>query len=176
MGAASLLVFAVVGCGYQPVYGRAGGMHLHVKLVRSLVVDAIASDEVAAGVREEFARAGCLEAGEGFPRAELEVLRSDAESEGIAARGGPVARATNVALVARAWVVASKGAPAAADTGDFRAEETVSLDVVGTAPDPRAAAFHDADALRSAARRLGRKLALKLLGAPPATEEDVDPR
>jgi hypothetical protein len=61
--------------------------------VRSLVADAVASDEVVSGVREELAREGALEAGEGYPRVEIEVLRADESSAGIAA--SPVSPATN---------------------------------------------------------------------------------
>jgi hypothetical protein len=37
--------------------------------------------------------------------------------------------------------------------------------------DARAAAFHDADAIRAAARRLGMKLGAKLVGGIAASEE-----
>jgi hypothetical protein len=147
---------------------------MHVKLVRSMVPDAVASDEVASGAREELARGGALEAGDGWPRMEIEVLRADEASEGIAAGAtGPVARATDVALVARAWIVVAPDAPPQSDTGDVRAEETIAVDKdsLTTAPDPRASAFHRADALRAAARRLGRQLARRVLGFPAAGEE-----
>jgi hypothetical protein len=166
---------------------------LHVKLVRTLVPDAIASAEVATGVREELARAGMLEAGDGWPRVEVEVLRADEASEGIAAGAsggtGPVARGLDVALVARAWVVASPGAEPESDTGDMRAEETIAVDTSGAtgvspasglpagggvlagAPDPRASTFHHADALRAAARRLGRGLTRRVLGLPAASDD-----
>jgi hypothetical protein len=123
---------------------------LHVKLVRTLVPDAVASAEVATGVREELARAGMLEAGDGWPRVEIEVLRADEASEGIAAgtsggagggtgRGtGPVARGLDVALVARAWVAAAPGAEPESDTGDMRAEETIAVDTVPVAASPGA--------------------------------------
>jgi hypothetical protein len=151
---------------------------MHVKLVRSAVPDAVASDDVASGAREELAREGALEAGDGWPRMEIEVLRADEASEGIAAgatgpQTGPVARATDVALVARAWIVVAPDAPPQSDTGDLRAEETVTVDTSSQteAPDPRASVFHRADALRAAARRLGRQLARRVLGFPAASEE-----
>src|ERR1700685_2659326 len=74
----------ILSCGYQSVYAAGSPGRLHVKVVRSLVADAVAADEVASGVREELARAGALEAGEGYPRVEIEVLRADETSEGIA--------------------------------------------------------------------------------------------
>jgi hypothetical protein len=154
---------------------------LHVKLVRSLVPDAVASAEVATGAREELARAGMLEAGEGFPRVELEVLRADERSEGIAAgENAPVARGLGVGVVARAWVVSAPGAEPESDTGDMRAEETIAVDVSAPvspagvlpgAPDPRASSFHHPDALRAAARRLGRELTRRVLGLPAASDD-----
>jgi hypothetical protein len=170
-----LFLAASASCGYRAVYASAGGGRLHVKLVRTLVPDAVASDEVAAGVRDELALAGLLEPGDGFPRAEIEVLRSDEACEGIEALSGePVARATNIGLIARAWIARADGASAERDTGDLRAQEVIAVDerngVTGT-KDPRASAFHAADALRAAARRLGRKLAQRLMGAPSASED-----
>jgi hypothetical protein len=136
-------------------------------VVRSLVPDAVAADEVAAGVREELARAGALQAGEGYPRVEVEVLRADEASEGIVAGpSGPVSRATDVGIVARAWIATSPGSRTG-DTGDLRDEETIAVD-----PTPLGSEFHSADALRAAARRLGHKLGAKLLGFPAASEEN----
>jgi hypothetical protein len=185
--AAACLVTAVStsACGYRPVYGTGTPSRLHVKLVRTLIADAVASDEVTAGLREELARAGALEGGEGFPRVEVEVLRADEASEGIAssatraagavgapaASAWPRARATDLGITARAWIVRAEGAPPESDTGDLRAEETLGVDVANTgAADPRASAFHDADALRAAARRLGRKLAFRITGEPAASD------
>lgn len=162
-----------VSCGYHAVYGGDATERLHVRLMRSLVPDAVASDEVAAGLREELARAGALDAGEGYPRIEVEVLRSDEASGGIAAgAAGPVARATDVGITGRAWIVRSPGAPPERDTGDFRAQEVMAVDEAGFAtPDARASAFHHADALRAAARRLGRALGRRVLGEPAASED-----
>jgi hypothetical protein len=167
-------------CGYAPVYA-ARAEALHVKLVRAQVADVVAADEVASGVREELARAGALASGEAYPRVEIEVVRADEASEGVvAAPSGPAARATDVAVVARAWIATGEGAPPQAETGDMRAEETVAVDVAGGAAgafgaaaglDPRASAFHHADALRAAARRLGRALGARVLGRPAGSEE-----
>jgi hypothetical protein len=170
-----LLAFscAVLSCGYRAVYAT-DAPRMHVTLVRSTIPDAVASDEVASGAREELAREGSLEAGDGWPRMEIEVLRADEVSEGIAAgSAGPVARGTNVALVARAWIAVAPDAPPQSDTGDVRAEETIAVDTSSQteAPDPRASAFHRADALRAAARRLGRRLARRVLGFPAGSEQ-----
>jgi hypothetical protein len=162
-------------CGYHAVYGGDVPVRLHVKLVRTFVPDAVASDEVAAGVREELAREGALEAGDGWPRAEIEVLRADEASEGIAAgAAGPLARGIDVGVVARAWIAPAPGALPEHDTGDTRTQELIAVDMAAGAPDPRASGFHQADALRAAARRLGQKLARRLMGHPAASEDAVD--
>ncbi len=160
-----------LGCGYQPVLGRAGTA-LHVTLVRSAVADPVAADEVVAGIREELARAGLLAQGQGYPRVEVEVLRAAEASEGVSASpGGPVARATDVGVEGRAWVVSAAGEAPTSATGDLRAEDTLAVDEGLAAPDPRASTFHHADALRAAARRLGRALGARLLGLPSGSEE-----
>jgi hypothetical protein len=162
-------------CGYHAVYGGQAPQRVHVKLVRTLVPDAVAGDEVASGMREELSREGALEPGDGWPRAEVELLRADEASEGIAAQAGaPVARGVDVGVVARAWIVPESGAAAERDTGDLRAVEVISVDRSGGVLDPRAAGFHRADAVRAAARRLGGKLARRLMGQPAASE-DADP-
>jgi hypothetical protein len=166
----SVLPLCVASCGYRALYAT-DAPRLHVKLVRTLVPDAIASDEVASGAREELARAGALEGGDGWPRVEIEVLRADETSEGVAfGPSGPVARGTGVAVVARAWIAPAPDAPPAADTGDVRAEDSIAVDVRDSVPaaDPRASTFHRADALRAAARRLGRSLARRVIGLPAA--------
>ena len=166
------LCLLLSACGYRAMYGGGVAERLHVKVVRTLVPDVVASDEVASGVREELARDGALEAGDEYPRVEIEVLRADEASEGISAgaSGGPVARGIDVAIVGRARLIRSPGAPPEGDSGDMRAEEVITIDVTGGAVDPRASGFHYADALRAAARRLGRKLARRVLGLPAASE------
>ena len=165
-------VAVLSACGYQPVHGAAGAKHLSVVLSASKVPDAVASDEVLAGVREELARAGALASGASYPRCEVEVLRMDESAEGIAAlpaEGAPLvpqARATRVGLLARAWIVESAGAERERDTGDVRTFETVA-----TAPDARGATFRHSDALRAAGRRLGRRLASRIMGLPSPGDE-----
>lgn len=160
---------SLVACGYQAVHGGGAQAERYaVVLAHTNVPDAVASDEVVSGVREELARAGALASGEGYPRCEVEVLRADEASDGIAAAGNPsqpVARSTRVGLVARAWIVREKDGARERDTGDVRA-----LDEVATAPDARAATFQYADALRAAGRRVGRSLGAHLVGLPSTTE------
>jgi len=153
-------------CGYHSVYAAGPQGKLHVTLARTLVADPVAADEVAAGVREELAKAVALEAGEGYPRVEIEVLRAEESSEGVAAGpSGPLARGTGVGVVARAWVAPAAGEQVS-DTGDVRAEETIRVD-----PTALASGFHHADALRAAARRLGHALGARILGLPAASDE-----
>ena len=172
LGLGLALSLALPSCGYQPVHGGAGAEHLSVVLSESKVPDAVASDEVLAGVREELARSGALASGAAYPRCEVEILRMDEAAEGIASapsEGGgllPQARATRVGLVARAWVLKAPGAERERDTGDVRAFETVAIAV-----DARGATFRHSDALRAAGRRLGRRLASRIMGLPSANED-----
>ena len=166
------LALLLAACGYQPVHEARGDEKLAVVLATSSVPDAAASDEVVVGVREQLAKFGALAAGDGYPRCEIEVLRADEASEGISAvedgSGGlvPSARATRVGIVARAWIVRAKDAPRERDTGDVRALETVSV-----APDARSATFRHSDALKSAGRRVGRRLGTRILGLPAASDD-----
>jgi hypothetical protein len=170
--AALALLLTSASCGYQPVHGGVAAEHLHVALSESKVPDAVASDEVLAGVREELARGGALASGDGFPRCEVEILRADEASDGIAATpdgtGGlaPQSRATRVGMVARAWVLRAPGAERERDTGDVRAFETVAV-----AADARTSTFRHSDALRVAGRRVGKRLASRIMGFPAPTDE-----
>jgi hypothetical protein len=177
-----LMLLTSTGCGYHAVYGGEEPTGLHVVLARSLVADAIASDEVVSGLREELAREGALAAGAGYPRVEVEVLRADESSEGVAApsaalgagpNGGPRARATEVGFVARAWLVRAPNGDRERDTGDVRAMDLVASEIAAGVADPRADAFHHADALRAVARRVGQRLALRVLGHPTASDESI---
>ncbi len=161
------LALALVACGYQPVHGGPAAERFSVVLATSNVPDAVASDEVVAGVRDALARSSALQTGEGYPRCEIEVLRADEASEAIGAVRStdgvlvPEARATRIGVVARAWLVRSKDGPRERDTGDVRAFE-----LVGVATDARAATFQNADALRAAGRRVGQRLGTRILGLP----------
>jgi hypothetical protein len=169
-------------CGYRPVYGGPVD-RFHVVLSRSLVTDAVACADVVSGVREALAKEGALAGGDGYPRIEVEVLRADESSEGIAAPGdggllasvsqGARARATEVGLVARAYLVRTPGGSEERDTGDTRAMDLVASDVTQGSPDPRADLLHHEDALRLVARRLGERLALRILGAPTVSDEGM---
>lgn len=185
---ALLGVVLLSACGYHAVYGGESE-RLSVVLKRSLVPDAVASDEVVSGVREALARDGALASGEGFPRIEVEVLRSDEASEGIAApvasgtvgspvaraaiNAGPRARATEVGIVARACLVRTPGGPCERDTGDVRAMDLAASDLAGGSPAPLGDAFHHRDAMRDVGKRLGARLAAHVLGRPSASDEAI---
>lgn len=161
----------LTACGYHAVHGGPPAERFSVVLASSNIPEAVAGDEVVAGVRDELARSGALGTGEAYPRCEVEVLRADEAAEGIAATPNtdgvllPDARATRVGIVARAWIVRSKDGPRERDTGDVRA-----MEVVATAGDARAATFRHADALRAAGRRVGRKMGTRILGLPTSSD------
>src|SRR4029077_18647847 len=91
---ARLFVVALAGtllaaCGYRPLYGGAQGEEgFSVAGISPLAADASVVAEVEAGVRAGLARAALLRGGGGYPRVVVEVLRIDAQSEGIAAVPG----------------------------------------------------------------------------------------
>jgi hypothetical protein len=188
--AAALAAALAWGCGYHAVYGGETE-RFRVVLVRSLIPDAIASDEVVSGVREALARDGALAGGEGYPRIEVEVLRADEGSEGIAAPSaalggsvsgtgpgsssaqGPRARGTEVGLVARACLVRANGGTCERDTGDMRAMDLAASDLTAGAPDVASDAFHHRDVLRGVGKRLGDRLARHILGDPTASDEAI---
>jgi hypothetical protein len=173
---------ACAACGYHMVYGGEAEERLHVVLARAPVAVAVAADEVASGVREELARGGAFASGEGYPRVEIEVTRLDEASDAIGAAGAPgaqvpAARATEVGVVARAWVVRAEQAEHERDTGDVRVFVATGATQASEATSSASAAAIDAfryeDAVRAAGRRAGTRLARRILGEP-APAEDVE--
>ena len=163
------------GCGYRPAYeARAEAERLSVapadpKAPRSGVVHA-----ALAGARSELSRAGQLASGTGYPRMVVEVLRIDEQSSGVAApppapgeTRTPLARGSAVGVLGRAWVEQKPGGPALRDTGDMRRVETY-----GGGPDSVLESMRHDEAVRAAARHLGRGLARRILGEP---EPDIEP-
>lgn len=160
-------ILQVSACGYTPLYSAPPAERLSVALVGARSGDAIASDEVVAGVRDTLAKEGALAPGGTYPRVEVEVLRVDEASEGIAADDTPSghvprARATEVGVVARAWIARDASGSREADTGDLRSLDLAAAPNGGDSLSAEAMR-HD-DALRATARRLGQRLALRLLG------------
>ncbi|CAN5229787.1 hypothetical protein BH09MYX1_BH09MYX1_12190 [soil metagenome] len=171
-GSLVLAVVLLASCGYRSVYA-VPSEKLHVHLARVTIADAAAAVEVENGAREYLAREGALASGEGYPRLEIDVLRIDETSEGIAATpaGTPQARATRLGVLGRATLVPRAGEAVSVDTGDVRA-----ADLVTVPSDPGAELVGRADSLRAIARKLGQKLAARALGhASPTEIEAQDP-
>ncbi len=147
---------------------------LSVALVGARTADATTSDEVIAGVRDTLAKEGALSPGGNYPRVEVEVIRADETSEGIAAVDTPSghvprARSTEVGIVARAWIARNASGAHEADTGDVRAFDLVASP--GEQDSLTAEPLRHDDALHATARRVGQRLALRVLGHPAANDE-----
>jgi hypothetical protein len=167
-------ILHVISCGYSPVYSAPASERLSVALVGARTADAVTSDEVIAGVRDTLAKEGALSPGGNYPRVEVEVLRADEASEGIAAVDTPSgqvprARGSEVGVVARAWIARSATSAHEADTGDMRAFDLVGAPNGGDSLTAEALG-HD-DALRATARRVGQRIGLRVLGHPAANDQ-----
>ena len=150
-------------CGYHAVHGGEARERLRPSLGTIAIADAVAADEVLAGAREELARENAL-GGAGDPELRIEVTRIDESADSISASGGaPSARGLTVAVVGRGLVEEQNQTR---DTGDMRASVTRA-----TPGDSRSDLFAHDDAVRAAAHRLGRKIALRALGEPVASED-----
>jgi hypothetical protein len=185
---AAIAVTVATACGYRPLYaGEQGEERFAVTGITPLAADASVVAEVEAGVRAGLARAALLRGGGGYPRVVVEVLRIDTQSEGIAAVPGgvrppevggvpiegagplrPLARGTRVGVVARAWLERTEGGPKERQTGDLR-----TVDVIQVEADARLEALRFDDASRAAARRLGERLARRVLGEPEAPDDGM---
>jgi hypothetical protein len=135
-------------------------------------IDAV--QETLAGARAELSKSGALEPGGGYPRLVVEVLRVDERASGIVAgtrpstgEQVPIGRGSAVAVLGRAWVEPSRGAGRLQDTGDMR-----RVEYYASAQDSALEALRHDEAVRAAARELGRALVRRVLGAP---EPDVEP-
>ncbi len=183
---AIVIALACTACGYHAVYGGEAGERVSVVLARAAVADSVAAGEVASGVREELARDGSLAAGSGYPRVEIEVTRIDEASDAVgattAADGSraPRARATEVGVVARAWIVRKAGGDHERDTGDVRAlvasAVTRSDDATSAADSTAIDALRHDDAVRAAARTTGIRLARRILGRASPEVDVLDDR
>jgi hypothetical protein len=109
----------------------------------------------------------------------VEILRIDATSEGVVvgSRGpslgqagatSPLGRGTRIGIWARAWIERTEGGGRERDTGDLQA-----ADVMAVEADARMEALRLDDAARAAARRLGERLARRLLGEPEAPDDGI---
>ena len=161
---AGLLLGCALGCGYQPVYGGAGGSRYEVVTGRVATSSFEAAQQAVAGVRSELQPAGAL--GSGFPRVVVEILRVDERSIGVSSTStGPLARGTEIVVVGCAHVLERSEAAPSRDTGDLsRAAQYAA----GSSPAADSAAR--SRAVRDAARSLGKALGRALLGLPEPAE------
>lgn len=164
------LALALAGCGYRLVHAPADPLGPFVVVSgRVYVPDASAISSAEAGARAELARAGELAPGGAGARLELEVLRVDETSEGIALTPGkaglPLARGVRITVVGRARLRRAGSDVVERDTGDVRASEVAARsDSAGMGSLVR-------DELgRAAGRRLGEALVRRLLGVPEPGE------
>jgi hypothetical protein len=166
----ALLALLFVGCGYRPLYGGAPEERFAVVGTSPLVADAAVVADLEAGVRSGLAEAGALGAGREPPRVVVELVRIDERSEGIRLSPDgtyPLARGARIGVSARAWLEREPGGARERDTGDIRVFEVMAAE-----KDVRLDALRRADALRAASRRLGMRLAARILGRPTAPDED----
>jgi hypothetical protein len=159
----------VTGCGYRSAASPArSGDRLTVSGEPASTPHLEAVQAALAGARAGLSRMAALRSGSDYPRVVIAVVRVDEVATGIdvSTPGVPLARGSAVAVTGRAWVLERPGAEPARDTGDVRRVETVAQ---GPAVLPGAQAFESA--VRSAARRVGEALALRILGvAEPSIE------
>jgi hypothetical protein len=159
-----------VACGYQPLYATPAGESYHVHLSKNLTASAVVAEEVLRGARETLAKEGALAPGDGYPRLEIEVLRADETSEGIVSVNAPEgavpkARASELAVVVRAFVQRRAGGSSELDTGDLRAEALQGAPLGDSVRET----WQREDSLRAVARRLGGRVAYRVLGHPVVT-------
>jgi hypothetical protein len=159
-----------LSCGYQPLYATPGGEAYHLHLAKNQTASAVVAREVVRGARETLAKEGALAPGDGYPRIEIEVLRTDETSEGVLAEDTiegrePRETASGLAVVARGFVARRAGGAPELDTGDLRAEATAAVPL-GDSPREL---WQREDSLRAVAHRLGAKLVLRILGHPVVT-------
>lgn len=130
-----------------------------------------AMDAALSGARTELLRQQAL-GSESYPRLVVEIVRVDELPSGVMASshpGGaiPLARASDVGVVGRGYVLTGPDAAPTRDTGDLRRVETV---VQGAEPVHSAAAY--SEAIRAAARRVGEGISRRVLGH---AEPGLDP-
>jgi hypothetical protein len=162
---AGVLLGALNGCGYHPVYGSATGARYEVVAGRYGTSSFEAAQDTVMGVRSELGAAQAL--GSGFPRVVVEVLRVDERSTGVHSMGnaGPLARGSEIIVVGRAQVLEKPDGAPSIDTGDVSRSAAFAS---GTTPSADAAAR--SRAVRDAARSLGKALGRAVLGLPEPTE------
>ena len=161
-----VLIGAVAGCGYHPVYGGAPpSVRLAVVSATNKVAEPVAIDAALDGARATLASEAALDSGSGYPRLVVEVLRIDEVGRGLFAEPGatqPVgSRGAGIAVTVRGIVQPAPGSAAARDSGDIRRSVTYAH-----RNDARFDALSRREAVRAAAYEAGRALARRVLGEP----------
>jgi hypothetical protein len=158
-----VLICAGSACGYAPLR-TADGPELSVHPGPQGTPSAGAIQAALAGARAELGALGRLGSGR-YPTLVVEVFHVQERSSGVLSpqvgEAQPLARGSTVALEGRAWIVDSASSAPRADTGGVRLEQAFAAGASAGLDAQR----HD-DALRRAARRLGRLLARRALGLP----------
>jgi hypothetical protein len=162
-----------LSCGYSTAYGGAAPRtRLALVPLPSKVPEVHVYHSLLNAMQGELGRAGVLRSGSDYPRLVVEVLRVDELSAGIARRtvsgaSAPVARASRIAVVARAWVLRSAAEAPERDTGDMQRAVTVAAQRQGSAD-----ALAISAAGEQAARDLGRALVRAVLGEAQPLEAE----
>lgn len=168
---ALLLITGLSSCGYTPAYAeRRPDTRLSVVAEASLAPGAELVDALMSGARAELSAAGVLASGGGYPRLKVQLLRVDEGPLAVGMTPGtaaPLGRGTTVGVTARAWVVNQVEGTPQAETGDVR--RLAHYQPLGE--DPRADALRRQEAVRIAAREVGRALGRLILGYPEAQIE-----
>lgn len=162
---AGLALGPASGCGYRPVYGSSQTVRYGVTAGRYATASFEAVQAAAGGVRSELAAAQAL--GDSFPQVVVEVLRIDERSIGVRSTSNdtPLARGSEIVVVARALVHPAPGEAPTFDTGDMSRSAQFAA---GASPTADAAAR--SRAVRDAARRVGQALGRAVLGLPEPLE------
>jgi hypothetical protein len=161
-----LAMLLLAGCGYHLVHAESAAAERFAVTTGDVrAPDAALAAVVEEGARAELSRAGALAAGGAAAVVEVDLIRVDETSEGIALGGGgtPLARAVRVTAVGRARV--RRGAAVERETGEVSVSETAAR-----AGSVGGAAVTRDEVGRVAARRLGEALARRVLGLPQPDE------
>jgi hypothetical protein len=161
------LAIATAGCGYSLANTPDAALTpFTVRAAAATMPDAAVSTAAIEGAEGELARAGLLAARGDGTVLTIAVVRVDERSEGIAAgssaSAAPVARGIRLTIVGRATAPAGASG-AARDSGDVEVSEVFSAG--GSAA---IGILSRDEAAQRAGRRLGERLARRVLG-------DVDP-
>jgi hypothetical protein len=164
-GLAAAVLWLASGCGYRPIYGTTAGVRYGVATGHYSTASFEAVQATVGGVRTELGAAEAL--GDGFPEVLVEVLRVDERSIGVrsTSNGTPLARGSEIVVVARAVVRSAPGGAPTLDTGDMSRSAQFASGGTSTAD-----AAARSRAVRDAARRVGRALGRAVLGLPEPSE------